>query len=201
MYTFPPYHYSVIIGLLLSDGWLTYSNKGSVNPRLGFKQSLEKLPYLYHVFSVLSPFCGSTPRLSITKRKENTTYGLEFFTRALPCIKSLHEIFYSNNVKIVPSDIYNLLDPIALAHWICGDGSVRVTGLVLCTDSYSIYDVVRLVNVLFIRYELKCTIRSHKKDPVFGYRIYIKQSSMIKLRSIVQFHIIPSMLYKIIKVS
>lgn len=116
MYEFTPYQYSVIIGLLLSDGWLVYSKKGSVNPRLGFKQSLEKFPYVFYVFNILSSVCNSMPSFYIGRRKKTTVYALSFFTRALPCIKNLHSIFYLNNTKIVPLDIYNLLDPIALAH-------------------------------------------------------------------------------------
>ena len=77
MYQFTSYQYSVIIGLLLSDGWLIYT-KGSANPRLGFKQSLDKSLYVYHVFSFLSPFCGSMPRVVISKRKLTPIYGLEF---------------------------------------------------------------------------------------------------------------------------
>ena len=41
--------------------------------------------------------------------------------------------------------------------------------LTLCTDSYSIEDVVRLMNVLFIRYDLKCTLHVYENR----YRIYI----------------------------
>lgn len=36
----PSYQRSVIIGLLLSDGWTTIASKTSINARLGFKQSL-----------------------------------------------------------------------------------------------------------------------------------------------------------------
>jgi hypothetical protein len=46
MIQLPPYQKSVIIGLLLSDGWLTIANKTSKNARLGFKQSLSKTNYV-----------------------------------------------------------------------------------------------------------------------------------------------------------
>jgi len=36
----PSYQFSVIIGLLLSDGWLTIASATNKNARLGFKQSL-----------------------------------------------------------------------------------------------------------------------------------------------------------------
>lgn len=120
MYQFTPYQYSVIIGLLLSDGWIIYSSKGSTNPRLGFKQSLEKFSYFFHVFNILAPFCMSKPSLIVGNRNFTTTYGLNFFTRSLPCFKSLHSMFYFKSSKCVPEDIYNLLDPIVLAHWIMG---------------------------------------------------------------------------------
>ena len=69
-----------------------------------------------------------------------------------------------------------------MAHWIMGDGSQRDTGLMLCTDSVTIQDTVRLINVLKIRYDLNSTLRI--KNPG-QYRIYIRQESMHKLVSIV----------------
>jgi hypothetical protein len=39
-----PYTRGIIVGLVLSDGYLNISN-GSKNARLGFKQSLEKSKY------------------------------------------------------------------------------------------------------------------------------------------------------------
>lgn len=126
-------------------------------------------------------------------RKNTITYSVELHTRALPCFTNLHTLFY-NNKKIIPEDIYNLLDPIALAHWIQGDGKFDRSGLILCTDSYSIQDVLRLINVLIIRYDLKCSIHNPKKG---HYRIYISKKSIPKLRKLVLPYIVPSMLYKL----
>lgn len=193
MYQFTSYQYSVIIGLILSDGWIIFS-KGSTNPRLGFKQSLEKFSYFFHVFNILAPFCMSMPSLTVGKRNLTTTYALNFFTRSLPCLKSLHSMFYSKTSKSVPEDIFNLLDPISLAHLIMGDGGVRPVGLVLCTDSFTLQDVVRLMNVLMIRYDLQCNLRTVKfTNSTQGHRIYIRQASMVKLQNIVKIHMIKSM--------
>jgi hypothetical protein len=49
-----PHKYSIIIGLLLSDGWLTFSNFRSQNARLGFKQSLSHSAYVWFVFNELT---------------------------------------------------------------------------------------------------------------------------------------------------
>lgn len=55
--------------------------------------------------------------------------------------------------------------------------------------------VVRLMNVLIIRYELKCTL--HKASNGKGYRIYISRSSVGKVVEIVLPHLTPSMYYKV----
>ena len=49
-------------------------------------------------------------------RLDKQTIGLQFFTRALACFTELHSLFYVNNVKVIPGNIYNMLTPVALAH-------------------------------------------------------------------------------------
>lgn len=62
------------------------------------------------------------------------TYGLQFSTRGYPCgakaRNELYYLFYNNKIKTVPYNIYELLTPIALAHWILGDDAKRNKGLV-----------------------------------------------------------------------
>ena len=122
----PPYQFSVIIGLLLSDGWLTIASATNKNARLGFKQSLAKGDYVWFVFNELSHYCSSYPSLTKDTRLGNLFYGLLFFTRSLPCFTELYSIFYVDKVKVVPEDIYNLLTPVALAHLIMGMEKLKV---------------------------------------------------------------------------
>ncbi|RUS23408.1 homing endonuclease [Endogone sp. FLAS-F59071] len=75
-----------------------------------------------------------------------------------------------------------------------GDGSAKPSGLELCTDSYTVPDVVRLMNVLIVKYDLECTLRIHTPTQP---RIYIRSRSMKTLRTIVLPYMEPSMLYKI----
>ena len=111
----------------------------------------------------------------------------------MPIFSKLHNLFYVNKVKVIPESIYDLLTPVAFAHLIMGDGNYSSKGIALCTDSYGVEDVVRLMNVLIIRYDLKCTLQK-KND---NYRIYISRRSMEKVRSIVKPHMVPSMYYKL----
>jgi hypothetical protein len=115
---------------------------------------------------LLTHYSSSFPHLIINLRAGTKTYGLQFFTRPLTCFTELHNLFYVNNIKIIPHNIYDLLTPVALAqltHLIMGDGEARPHGLIICTNSYSVEEVVRLLNVLIIRYELDCTLRLKKK--------------------------------------
>lgn len=188
------YTRDIIVGLLLSDGYLSFTNARSKNVRLGFKQSLANASYAWFVFSELSHYCGSIPRLTSGIRAGKRFYGLEFFTRCMPCLALLFSLFYPNGIKIVPHNIYELLTPVVLAHLIMGDGSVSRHGLIICTDSYKIEDTIRLMNVLIIKYGLECSLRAHRKNQ---YRIYIRQASMSLLLRIVGPHMHSSMLYKL----
>ena len=143
-----PYQYSVIIGLILSDGWLTFASKTNKNARLGFTQCLDRYQYVFFVFNILSHYCRSSPRLTSSIRSENRNYGIQIFTRSMPCMTELHYLFYPNGIKVIPQNIYNILTPVALAHLIMGDGSAKQYSLKICTDSYTVPDIIRLMNVL-----------------------------------------------------
>jgi len=152
------------------------------------------------VFFSLAHYCSSSPTIRNRTRFDKQTIELEFFTRSLPCFTKLHSLFYVNKVKIIPDNIYEILTPVALAHLIMGDGSVQRHGLILCTNSFSVQDVVRLMNVLIIRYGLECTIRIKRRQgsaQKIEFLIYIRESSMPLLRTIVTPYFHPSMLYKL----
>ena len=75
-----------------------------------------------------------------------------------------------------------------------GDGAILNKGLVLCTDSFTLQEVLLLMNVLRIKYNINSTIQGlNNKRP----RIYILPESMPKLRNLVEPHILPSMRYKL----
>jgi hypothetical protein len=195
MIKLPSFHLSVIVGLILSDGGLSFANKISKNALLRFEQSLSHYMYFNFVFNILSHYCSSYPSYHERTRKGRASFSISLFSRALPCFTELYNIFYVNGVKVIPDNIYALLTPVALAHLIMGDGvNYKGYGLALATESYSIKEIVLLMNVLTIRYNLNCSLHARYGD---RYRIYISSKSMAQLRSIVEPHMDRSMLYKI----
>ena len=112
----------------------------------------------------------------------------------MPCFTKLYSLFYLEGKKVIPENIYELLTPVAFAQLIMGDGYASRHGLELCTDCYKLIDVIRLMNVLMVRYRLECTLRFHRPTHP---RIYIRERSMSILCDLVKPHMVKSMLYKI----
>jgi hypothetical protein len=110
------YHYGVVVGVLLSDGWSSKQHKRG-EARLSLKQSVKNRDYLFYTFFILSHYCYSYPHLAVTTLNNNNVhYSLFFYTRSLTCFTQLHNYFYSTSKKRVPLDIYNMLTIQGLAH-------------------------------------------------------------------------------------
>jgi len=110
------------------------------------------------VFFILSHYCSSFPHRTTGIRNGNPFSGLTFQTRQLPCLTDLYNLFYIDKTKIIPSNIYDLLTPAALAHIIMGDGSAVNGGLVICTDCFTLEQTTLLLNVLVIKFGFDCTL-------------------------------------------
>lgn len=107
--------YNIIVGVLLSDGSMQIGNKkGKGQARLRFKQSFTRLLYVLELYSQLAHYCKSLPEFGLHKGQK---YSYVYFTtRSLSCFTEIYNLFYVNNKKIVPVDIFNILTIAGLAH-------------------------------------------------------------------------------------
>ena len=181
---------SVFIGIILSDASIQKSNLGG-DARLQFKQMYSKLEYLYSVFFELCHYCSQGPRVYSTVLHKKTHYALSFTTRSLPCITYLYELFYPEGKKIIPKNIYFVLTWRALVHWIEGDGTYS-SGITIQTQSFTVQDIVLLINVLIIKFRLDCSIHVQGSH----YVLYIKSKSIKRNLHHMLPYIHPTMLYK-----
>lgn len=95
----------------------------------------------------------------------------------MPCITELYNIFYVDNKKIVPSNLFDLLSWEALAHWISVDGAYN-SGVRIQTDSFTVKEVVFIMNILrcsaHIKFNLECSLHYQRGNPI----LYIKSKSI-----------------------
>jgi hypothetical protein len=74
-----------------------------------------------------------------------------------------------------------------------GDGSKRNKGITLCTDSFSDKEVVLLMNIMKIKFNINSTIHREKNKP----RIYINNKELLKVLYYIKPYFVKSMLYKL----
>jgi hypothetical protein len=189
---------SVMVGLLLGDGYL--NNRSGEGARMAVKQSIVHKEYLFsnYEFFYKRGYCTSLePRLytRTLKDKDKSYFGYEFNTFTFRSLVWLHKLFYKNGKKVVPSNISELLTPLALAVWLSDDGGWVGSGVRIASNNFTLEEVEILIEVLRKNFKLDCTIQKISlKDK---YSIYIKKNSILKLRSLILPHLHPSMSHKL----
>ena len=193
----------IIIGLLLGDGHIQKRSLLS-NSRFMYGQSslrIQHINYFNHVLELFKPYLSTNFKLKtksfVDNRTNNSYSSVNFATLSLPCFNYYRNIFYnSDNLKIIPSNIQNLLTPRGLAYWIMDDGSLQNKGLHLNTYGFTPQDIFLLKTTLenmFGENTLKCTIHKHQKEE----RIYIWEESMELVRNNISQFMHKDMQYKI----
>ena len=193
--------------------FFTKKNKDG-KPRLNvnalFEITLKSKEHVFYLWeNTYKSLCSSTPPNpwpSSKSGKAATQY--HFGSRSLASLTELHHKWYvwsdemQKFIKIVPSDIYDSLTPIGLAHWIMGDGYWDKSSktLFICTDNFSYNEVINLIKVLEKKFSLKSTVnRRTKANKILCWRIRFSGTyeNISLLRTLVQIHMIPSMQYKL----
>jgi hypothetical protein len=129
----------ILIGLLLGDLNITFRSysgkKGTKFPCLQFCQSDFHKPYLNHLFLIFQAFINSPMRLRVST---NTWY---FQTLTHKDFDYYAKLFYNNQIKIIPDNLYDLLTPKGLAYWYMDDGSMKSKqskGVLLNTHGFTL---------------------------------------------------------------
>jgi hypothetical protein len=183
-----------MVGLLLGDGSLVKKYIGG-GTYFKYAQGVIHSSYLYHVFSLFKHIgCLNmeNPSLGQSVVKGVTHQWLSFSSKSLKSWNLLHEAWYTDGVKTIPSNIAEILTPVSLAYWLMDDGGWTNTGIHIATNNFTKTEVESLVFVLNTKFGLKCSIHSRN-------RIYIWTESVDTFVEIVRPYIHNSMLYKITK--
>jgi hypothetical protein len=186
---------SLIIGSLLGDGSIILG-KDCVNARFIERHGEQQREYLLWKRNSLKPFTMSkitetdsgTHEISGNKCKVSKSYM--FSTISHPYLTELHKLFYMNNKKIVPLNLYNMLNGLALAVWLCDDGSLTynekhgIYRLDLHTESFTYKETVFLCREVLSKY-FNVSFRINSRVYKSGKAFYICLSNKHKVKNVV----------------
>lgn len=173
----------LFIGSLLGDGYLDQTTRGYA---LRIHHCLKQSEYVNYKYSFVSNLVNSKP-----KRSKNAYY---FRSVSHPIFTKLHNLFYSNKLKIVPKDfLLDNFDAFALAIWIMDDGAKDKNQLRINTQSFSLNENMWLSEFLQAKFGIKTSINLDKGK----YRLRVRGVSMQLLHSLVLPYMIPNMFYKL----
>jgi hypothetical protein len=197
----PSYFNEVICGLMLGDGNIRLNGREAL---LSVQQTHSELTN--NLWRLCNEFNLVTTPVKILQR--GTGKSVYYFqTLTIPYFTRIWTIWYSfvdsKTIKGLPNNIGELLTPLAIAHWIIGDGAFDGYGrglgrVTLQTDNYTLQEVNILRELLQTKYGIVSGLKkSNNADPLRGYAIRISSQSLITLRSLCASHIYPSLMYKL----
>lgn len=187
---------SVLVGNLLGDG---YAEKRKNSTRFQIHMSSRNAEYVFwlHKFFAVRGYCSAKkPVVKNQIGKKNTVYfSIKFKTFSFSSLNYLYHRFYCENDKRkrVPTDIYKLLTPKALAIWIMDDGGKSGTGLKISTETFSLEDNLLLQKTFFEKFGIRPSIQHHKQK----YLLYFEKNDLLSLSYIVKPHMLLCMYYKL----
>lgn len=204
------YQLDLIHGNLLGDATIPVV-LGNGAHHIKFEQKEAHRAYVDWLYYNLSPFVGTPPQKRLITgggAKDRASYW--FKTYSFPFITDLYKKFYpvypeGLRKKVIPDDIYSILNNVVLAYLYMGDGTARISevsvknrpcsfnSIKLNTQGFTIEDQMRLIQVLQDKFGLICSLQKDKSY----YRISIKTESGAKFFSIIGPHIHPDFFYKI----
>jgi len=186
---------SIIVGLILSDGWM--QKTGHWNPRFGIKQSIKNFPYIWYLYNELAYLCSGDMYNGKSKLRGKIFYNLSFQSRQLACLIEIYNLFYHKIdgkwVKTIKYDLLFYIDYIVLANWIQGDGNKHRKALVINTQSFNLKEVILLINILIIKFDIKPRLQNDRGK----YRIYINRKDLNKIKDQIYPYFVNHFLYKI----
>jgi hypothetical protein len=179
----------ILLGSLLGDGCLTKPNNSNASLIIG--RSLKDKEYLLYEYGVFRNLCtGSCYSEPIIKNnKLGKIYKTcRFNTRNAPILNHYYNQWYSNNIKVIPTNL--ILNSQIIAIWLADDGHICYENdthfklkLTFATNSFTYDEVKFLADQLSSRYNEYFKIQSAKwKDKRLNqYIIEISDGGAITL--------------------
>lgn len=185
--------FSVIVGVMLGDGYLSRPNRGG-KPRLTIRHTVKHLEYVEHLAERLAPILSGN-----IKRHTNGGWGgdlLSFSTRCCEELEPFHSAFLRDGRRCVPEEITEWLTPEAMAYWHMDDGDRSTHVIRISTHRYALEDCERLRAALLL-HGIGAKLAEDKRHPG-SYVIRLNRAHAAAFSDIVRPFVVPCMAYKLV---
>jgi len=144
---------SIVVGSTLGDGYIA---KVRGNAWLTCTQCNERRDYLEWLRAELQPFA---PRQVNVAHSPNGGSWSHFGTVHSSEFTRFHNVFYPNGRKIIPRNMGDYLDELALAVWFMDDGHTKKYYSVMCTHCFTVSECELLLMTLYKQFSLECRVK------------------------------------------
>ena len=182
---------AVLVGTLLGDGSIA---KHGFHDRLFVKHKLAHRALAEWKREVFDSFT-TMPLHQFDQRLNGKLYPcVQFVTRTDPVFSEWRQRFYDGRRKIVPAEISSFVTPVSIAVWLMDDGTADRAGVSFQTHSFELAEVERLATLLRVQLEIEASVQKNKGRWI----LYVPKSSLRRLRSLVDGHVLPEFAYKLV---
>lgn len=154
-----PSQKQLLIGSTLGDGTITVSGAYSCS------HSKKQLDYFNNKMAVLSNICSGKKQSNsqFFEKTGTTTHAIHFTTGCNKYCYHLRNIFYPNDIKIVPFDfLMENLEAQGLAYWYMDDGGYGLKSSILSTCSFKYEENKMLQKLFWEKFKIKFNINGNK---------------------------------------
>lgn len=189
-----PNQQSILVGMILGDGYLQKTGKN--NARLRLEHGAKQKDYLLWKVKKLQKLFQGKPkflrRIHPLSKKKYSYWRCQ--SQSTPLLGKLRTIFYQDHRKIIPPNIEEYLTPAMLAVWYMDDGYYyqRDKCSYLYLGNVNKIEAEYISEAILKLLALKTRVLKKKK----GYAVYFTPPEVIKLKTILKDHIIPYFNYK-----
>jgi len=197
---FPHDQLQLILGSLLGDARLECRSKSirtKHTARLRIHQSNKQKDYVFWKYENLKDLVLKGPRFTKVghdSKRNKDHYSWYFHTQSNEALGLIHKLFYQDNIKVVPGDLIEMLDPLGIAVWYMDDGSNNSSNITLNTHGFSNEEQEMIRDFFLDKFAIRTTLVKDRNK----FKIAIGCYEFPRFMNIVQPYIIPSMNYKIV---
>lgn len=180
----------ILLGTLLGDSSIRFVHKKMKNSNLTFVHSPKSRDYFFLKYNNFRNLMSSWGEY---KCKSQFIKGNKLVAtgKALKCMNKYRNMFYLNNIKVIPIDyLRDNFTKTSLAYLFMDDGNKNGNTINLNMQSFTLNELEQFVNFLRSKFGIEFTIKADKT-------LYLRYRSRLTFYNLVNSSVIEEMQYKL----